>query len=323
LLAEDVGAPDDARPWRAAPGNRNERNMNPSRRLITAACLFAAISLHHASAQIEGENHLSIDFTKPHDIRADVKWMDKLNLTDKGLGWDGESNSHFDGWIITQELPIGLSWRPATGASVRLVVEPPAQSETLSNGETTTTNPGAAFVRYSSDGSNWSDWQVMPQRESQDFLPFIDRRVARSASSTQPATGPAPYPRVFSGQIEIPRIDRADYDVLHWQYMRLDVPWQSDEEATARWIVAKDPSFFQTHRPFVGYIQFLFEADFVGGQRFTHLDAEAHWGLGGKFQFPMDKSVFEPRDKIPWRFRLPARPELQTPTTRPAAAIQN
>ena len=289
--------------------------MKPSVTFLVL-CLVVAINILDAAAEIPGTNQLSLDFTKPNSIPPGVKWMDRLNVTEKGLGWDGDANSMVDGWIISQELAIGLSWRPATGASLRLVVQTPVHSERLSDHEVVaTTNPGTAFVRYSSDGSNWSDWQDMSRRESDDFPPFIDRRAA----STQPATQPDPFPRIFSGEIEVPRIEYADYDALHWQYLRLDVPWQSDEEATARWIVAKDPTFFQTHRPFVGYVQFVFEAEFVGGQRITHLDAEAHWGLGGRFQPPKDGSSFDARDAIPWRFRvLSARgSHSQSVTTRP------
>ena len=82
----------------------------------------------------------------------------------------------------------------------------------------------------------------------------------------------------------------------------LDVPWTCDEEAMANWITKKDPDFFREHRPFVGYVQVLFEGDFWGGQRVNRLEVSAAWGVGGVASVPKDKNAEKDRDG-PWRFK--------------------
>jgi hypothetical protein len=88
------------------------------------------------------------------------------------------------------------------------------------------------------------------------------------------------------------------------EYRKLDVPWVDDEEALVGWILKRHPDFFRDHQPFVGYVQFLYEDSFWGGQRVTRLEARASFALGGDNREPKDKAALKGRD-VPWRFRAP------------------
>src|SRR5947209_4714126 len=90
--------------------------------LLTAVCLAGA-SLYGA---ISSMNQLKIDFTNPEDSAAKAVWSDpdKLTLTEKGLGWDGEAASVRDGWIQTKAFAVGLSWRPTSSVGIRVTIEP-------------------------------------------------------------------------------------------------------------------------------------------------------------------------------------------------------
>ena len=236
-----------------------------------------------SSAQILGSVNLAIDFTKPDDATKKATWSDpaKLTITDKGLGWDGEENALREGWIQTQPLAVGLSWRPAQSVSISVVISPAPKVITLPNGQQSMPGAGAVFVRHSPDGKHWASWQLL-----------------NNAVDNKPAV------RSFSGRVAIPRRDRAEYERLYEKYHQLDVPWKSDEEALARWIVKQQPDFFRDHRPFIGYVQFLFEESFWGGRRITRFEARASYGLNGMHVEPRDKGTDRDRD-MPWRFQAP------------------
>jgi hypothetical protein len=266
------------------------------------AALFLTLHGLRAKAEMAGSNTISIDFTQPNAATTQATWMDKLNVTENGLGLDGQANASYDGWLITKPLAIGLSWRPAQAASIRLTVDPPDPAIVMANGQIEgATGAGQAFVRYSSDENNWSDWQVLQA----DWLKPL----------AKPTTQPSLNQRVFSGEVDVPGLDRIDYEKLLWKYMRLDVPWTSDEEATAKWILSNDVNFFRTHKPYVGYLEFLYEGDFLGGARITKLSAAAHWGVGGKHALPKDPTAYRDRDG-PWRFNS------STPLAQPSGAVQ-
>jgi len=259
--------------------------LNPSlNNLVAAAAVFFSASLH---AAIEGGNQLSIDFTKQEDATAKALWWsrpEKLGLTAQGLGWDESANTSVDGWIHTKPLAVGMSWRPAVSVMVRLTIDPTPKEITLPNGQTYTPFIGQAFARFSPDSKHWSTWQVL--------------------NTTYPlpkdATG-----RLFTGRLGVPQSERLEYTDLLQAYARLDVPWRSDEEALVAWILAKDPKFFERSLPFIGYVEFLFEASFQGGQRITALKADVSYVINGVHQAARDPEAARNRGGLPWRFKSP------------------
>jgi len=244
--------------------------------VLPIICLFASIS----NAIVSG-NRVTINFADSNDAKSKATWSEPnlINITSQGLGWDGPDNALRDGWIITKEIAIGMSWRPPQSASVTVALQPILKTVTLPNGQTLTPFQGRMFMRHSPDVQHWSSWQIMKMEGQKD-------------SKYQ-----------YSDEIGIPLKERAKYMEYRRQFGKLDVPWRDDEEALVKWIVAKEPNFFEKSFPFIGYIQILYEGSFNGGQRLTQLDINYGWTVNGMVSMPEDRKMFNERHTIPWRYR--------------------
>src|SRR5439155_24394570 len=103
----------------------------------------------------------------------------------------------------------------------------------------------------------------------------------------------------------VPYREGARYHELRLAYARRDdVPWCSDEEALVKEILKREPTFFGKCTPFIGYVQFLYEAQLQGGQRMKALQFEVSWWLSGKHHPPKNEETTKGRD-VPWRFKAP------------------
>jgi hypothetical protein len=258
---------------------------------LTSAILGCLIA-SSAAASILDFKSLTIDFTMADDARAKAIWSEpeKLNLTTNGLGWDGEVASSRDGWIHTAPLALGLSWRPPIAVSVRVTIHPMPTEFVLNSGQKSTPYIGDVYVRYSPDLRHWSTWQALQGGESQN-----------SVEKQNPG-------RHFIGTIRVPYSEREQYGRLLSEYAGLDVPWKSDEDAAVRWIVEKDPDFFATQLPFIGYVEFRYEGSFYGGQRITSFNADVSYGISGLHSTPRNRDAYKDRDVKPWAFRAEEGP---------------
>jgi hypothetical protein len=249
-----------------------------------AIAVFVAFS---AEAAISHLKTLEIDFTDAADAKAKSTWSEpeKLTLSTNGLGWDGEAASSRDGWIQSDSLALGLSWRPPYAVSVRVSVYPKPTEFVRNSGQKSTPYAGDVYIRYSPDHLHWSTWQVLQTSEPQS-----------DTEKQNPG-------RHFSGTVRVPYSERAEYGKLISEYSTLDVPWKSDEDAAVRWILEKEPGFFAKHLPFIGYVQFRYEARFYGGQRIRSFKADVSYGMGGLHLAPKDKDAQKQRDSKPWSFK--------------------
>jgi hypothetical protein len=84
----------------------------------------------------------------------------------------------------------------------------------------------------------------------------------------------------------------------------MDVPWRSDEEAAVRWILQKQPDFFEKNLPFVGYVQFRMEGSMPGSQRIKKIRMQLDWMVGGLHALPKNPDDEKNRDGA-WRFEAP------------------
>lgn len=221
---------------------------------------------------------LSIDFTDIGDAGAKATWSEEfLNVTGTGLGWDGEAASS-DGWMQTVPLALGLSWRAPYAVSVSVSIH----EFLLDDGQSVTPCVGSVYARYSPDLHHWSAWQALeaggPQGGAEERNPGCH----------------------FHGEMRVPVSERELYSSLLSEYSRLDVPWRSDEHAAVHWILGREPDFFSRQLPFIGYVQFRYEAGFQGGQRITSFTADVVYTIGGVHIPPEDMDAY--RDSGPWSF---------------------
>ncbi len=246
--------------------------------LLTVIIAIGTVPLQGA---IEDFKELTIDLTNEKEAGEKSTWFpaDMVTVTAGGLGWDGETAASRDGWIQTKPMAVGLSWRAPSSVSLRVEISPAPVTFTMSNGQKATPWAGQAFARYSPDAMHWSSWQAL----------------ARDPQK--------PEVRAFAGQLSVPQRERREYGDFLAEYSKLDVPWKSDEEAAVAWILKRSPDFFARSLPFIGYVEFLFEFPFQGGQRLKRLQGVAMCGMSGLHFPPKDESVFNERENLPWRFK--------------------
>jgi hypothetical protein len=238
-----------------------------------------------AAASILGSQSLEIDFTRSDDMARKATWSDpdRLTSTARGFGLDAEENACRDGWLQTIPVGIGTSWRPAQSARVKVTLKPARWKVTLPNGQIYDPGGPRMYARHSPDAVHWSDWQ-----------PFTHDHDASLKSNTM----------IFSGELGTPARNREAYAKLREEYAKLDVPWADDEQAMCAWIVKRDPRFFAKHKPFVGYVQFLMEDCFPGGQRIESFSATTTWAVSGLHSVPKDPQAERERSgQDGWSFR--------------------
>lgn len=220
-----------------------------------------------AWAGILGNQQQVIDFTKPEDAAKLARWStpEHLGCTLGGFGWEGEKNTSRDGWLETEPLAIGTSWRPPQGAGLRVKLSTNYPAVVATGPSSKAFYVPSLFVRHSPDRVHWSDWQPLKMEED-----------PRNPGSV-----------LYSANIGVPSRSTASYHtkLLEWS-RRDDIAWGSDEHEFCEWLIKDDPQFFEKNRPFVGYVQFLVEGSFKGGQRLTRLEADVTWGVGGIHTFP-------------------------------------
>ena len=242
---------------------------------------------------IEDFEQLTIDFTNATTAANAATWStpDRLMVSKDGLGWDGEAAGVRDGWIQTKPLALGLSWRTPSAVSVRVTIQPPTREIALNNGNKTTPYAGDVYVRYSPDLKHWSSWQGLSPAEP--LTPEEKKNPGRH----------------FQATVGVSHRERQRYLELLSEYARLDVPWMSDEEAAVRWVLGREPDFFAKQIPFIGYVEFLFEGYFYGGQRVRSFHAKVSYGMSGSGSPPKDRSKYKDRSSSPWRFEAAEKAE--------------
>lgn len=251
----------------------------------TLGAAFASVLLHLVplEASIIDIRELKIDLTNTNALsRCEWSPADKYSITSGGLGWDGapDGNELGYGSILTKPFSLAYFWRPTTSVSIKVEMRPGPRMRTEPDAHYWE-DAGQMFARYSPDLVHWSSWQALQ----------------RASLSN----------RIFTGQIAIPSRERAAYEKLRVEYETRNSSQGSNEEKVVRWITKNNPGFFANHLPFVGYVQLLFEGEFVAGNRFKQLDASFSFSVGGLHTEPSDSKEREQFQKdmmtVPWRFK--------------------
>jgi hypothetical protein len=212
---------------------------------------------------------------RDHATRTRARWgfPDRISPRADGLGWDAEARTSLDGWVeVTDPIPVGLAWYGAR--TVRLTVKLPwtvqAPPAVL----------GSLYVRFGVDAVHWSDWQM------------LDRDVNAQTSET---------PETYRGSVGVPQRSSEAYQAKRVEMAKSsDLPVWGDEDRACAAIVKADPEYFARERPFVGWIELLWEGSIPGGARLPSIDVEWLTVVPGPIWPP------KPSDEGPWRFRVGA-----------------
>ena len=262
---------------------------------------FLAVSVVAATASVFASGFASqsvkIDFTNEEDAKSKATWGalygsdNGINISKDGLGLDGSPNSRHGGWFMTKPVGVGFSFRPAqnvqTISDIHLAFEK------------NTTCQGILYMRYSADGKHWSSWQ-----RSGFYEEIKEEKAKKDEEAKNAKTKKEQSPRYrFPALTQVPNLVRKDYGKLLSEYEKLDVPWPSDQEAAVKWILEKNPKFFEGEPPFIGYVQFLYEDYWIDPkQRIAAFSVSIVYDELGMYAPPKDMSDHEYR-KGPWRFK--------------------
>ena len=238
-----------------------------------------------AAAAIMSSHQQVIDFTRPDQAAKLATWSDPQHLgcPKEGFGWDGSDRSYRDAWIETEPLAIGTSWRPTQNAGIRIKIQTNYPAIVVTGPDSKAFHTPGIYVRHSADRVHWSDWQPTDMNE--------DRRM--------------PGTVLYTTRVGVPRrtIETYHAKLREWS-RRDDIEWGSDEDEFCRWLVKQEPDYFSKERPFVGYVQFLVETSFHGGQRLTRFEADVSWSAGGIHQPPKGPAAEKRRQsRDAWNFR--------------------
>ena len=234
-------------------------------------------------ATIDSMNTMKINLADPNEAKSKTIWSEPshIDVNSAGLGWNGEDNACRDFWLQSKEMSIGLSWRPAQGAQIRVEIVRPLKEIRLPNGQTYTPYAGSVYMRHSPDAKHWSSWEIMESSGEKDGK------------------------CIFTAKMGIPQRNRSEYDKYMMQYSKLtDIGWVNDEDAIVRWIVKSDPNFFEKNDPFIGYVQLMYETCLQANQRLKEISITASWAVGGMHQPPKDPNEIKRMNSInPWGYR--------------------
>jgi hypothetical protein len=199
-------------------------------------------------AQFFSNDSITIKFA-PTEKLDGVTWSPSVSLTDSGLYLERLSpDASAEVWLQTQPTSAGMSWRPPTSIMVRVDVEAGAGDFTYLR----------SYVRYSCDKAHWSTWYNL--------------------SSAETKTNGMAF--TYEGWLSLPQIARKAYSDLAREWWKTDPAWSSDEHELCVWIAKRNPEFFSSEFPFIGYIQVRIEGE-SRGLRLKSLKVSANSSVSG------------------------------------------
>lgn len=235
-----------------------------------------------ASTELTSVKDIEFDLTNSETAVKQLRWNDAstVKVTEKGLYWDGPSDRRRDVRIESiNPIAVGWSWRTVSWVGITVHVDSIGPIDFYSAARDAA--HASLLLRYSCDRKNWTDW-----------APLDPQAAGASAKS----------PSRIAGTIDVPKAEFEAYQALITRYTHLDVPWPSDEEAAAKWILQQDPKYFERHKPFVGYLQFAVATRLAGSTPIRSISVHIVCQAGGMHMPPKDKSTYEGRMELPWRF---------------------
>lgn len=237
---------------------------------LSALCVF------NVDASILEAGAVKIIFS-PDKVEKNVTWSDNFFLKETGLETKQlPENQSQDVWIQTHAFPIGLSWRPPSGAGFTAYLD----------GSINDVNPDfridpQIFIRYSCDKVNWSTWYSFTKTE----------KKSESGSN------------IYESKIWLPASATENYYKLMRDWWKTNPAWSSDEHEFVEWLVKKEPDFFVREKPFIGYVQVRVEKPSVNpSQNIRSMNIGYTWAVSGLASIAKDKSKVRKNTEDKWFF---------------------
>ncbi|HSI61537.1 MAG TPA: hypothetical protein VLE43_00425, partial [Candidatus Saccharimonadia bacterium] len=138
--------------------------IRSAKKKLLAALLALGVAASLATwvvASIGSFDTTLIDFTNPKEAAGKASWSDDLEAIAEGLKRKAPETLRDDSTITTEPVSLGVSWRPAAGARLRVVIEGIPTPQKRDDGAVVVPLSGTLFVRFGPDCSHWSGWQAL------------------------------------------------------------------------------------------------------------------------------------------------------------------
>ncbi|MFA6287864.1 MAG: hypothetical protein WC661_10815 [Opitutaceae bacterium] len=180
-----------------------------------------------------------VSFKSLEEAKAGATWGSASNVpldfTAEGLGCESASgNSFVEAWVQTNPIAVGSYRQPWRFGGFRI--------EVYGFVDERWPLVDRVFVRHSPDRKHWTTWGQMVRSDQSKRM-------------------------LFGCELAIPRTTRARYEELLAGFAKTNPPNPKFQEDAVRWILSKDPGYFEKETPFIGYVQFLIEAHVGSGSR--------------------------------------------------------
>jgi inhibitor of cysteine peptidase len=213
-----------------------------------------------------------LDFTQPDKVHKLARWTDPQHMraTSDGFGWIGDAQEHRKVTIrLTDPISVGWSWCPADSVQINVDVVPASAT------------PGTLYARYSPDSQHWSKWHPL------------------TVHIPEPAGAGATLS--FRGTLAVSAAAKQEYRTRLQEFAGAGRPLADvDQEAAARWIVGRDPTFFSTQMPFIGYVDVRWETAIGGNLRLKTMSVEISYSRDDRGAVPPGHD-----GQCSWRFKMP------------------
>jgi hypothetical protein len=266
--------------------------------VVLLCCLLPARLLAPPlGARDRGSHEFEFNFEGSSKPTKQVTWS---NLQWKTSGLCSDVNA--DVSIETSPLPVGRSYLPLREFRIRVDIMPlGTYVPGTDTAEGEKPRPlGNLFVSYSPDYMHWSTWQLVPfervdspfssphesEEEKREILKKIENKI-----------------EVYEGKVVVPEVEQEPYQDLLNKWEAQGVDWFADEEAAVKWILKRNPTFFDKHLPFIGYVKLRYEAHAPAGICIKRLNGRLDWMIW--LPRRIDPRTVDPDRMVPWRFRAP------------------
>ena len=221
---------------------RPSRSTRPLAEFAIALLILSIPSIARSTIDVVGLP-FPIAFSS-NTIDPGVSFSSGWSATSAGLRAPIDEEAFGDVWVETQRIAIASGGLGLTSVSLDLSIE--------GRFSDMNTFPRHAFVRYSSDGHNWTFWQA-----------FVDLDGGSGSANVAP--------RHFRAHLAVPGVQRLRYGHLKDEWRKSN---RIDQERFFTWIQANSPEVLAGDMPFIGFVQLRFEG-YSGDEKTPDIIREA------------------------------------------------
>jgi hypothetical protein len=100
--------------------------------------------------------------------------------------------------------------------------------------------------------------------------------------------------RRWTATLEIPNRETTAFGEARANYEKTTDAKFDDDAALTSWLLQRSPHFFETNKPYIKFVQMLYEFSLPNGQRVKSLQVTASSSVSGWRRMPTDRNSVAP-----------------------------